>query len=379
MPTAGTVDLGPVLELLRAGLDALIDYVAYHVATCLIPAFLLAGAIVTFLSRDAIVRYLGQESRRAVSFPLAAVSSLGLAVCSCTVIPIAAGLYRRGSSIGPAFIFLWVAPAANLLALTYTGAILGADMAAARLAVALATSLIVGLAMTAIFRREEASRVRGAELGRGAAVSVVTGGRREVLLMVLLVATLLVPNYLGAALPSYLGAGPGGGGLPIYGYKLLASAALLVATMGYALKFIEGGRVRAWLHETLWFVRMIFPLLLVGVFVIGVVGKLLPEAWVRGWLGGSGLLPTFIACVIGALSYFATLTEAPFVSTLMGLGMGRGPALALLLTGPGMSLPNMLAISRLFTARKAAAYVLITVAIATLASFAVGNALWPSG
>lgn len=367
-----------MLELMKAGFDALIDYVAYHVVTCLIPAFMLAGAIGVLLSRDAIVRYLGLESRKAVSFPLATVSSLGLAVCSCTVIPIAAGLYRRGSSIGPAFIFLWVAPAANILALTYTGAILGVDMAGARVAVAFATAFIVGLAMTAIFRNDELSRLKMMRSERTATTSVVAGGKRGLILIVLLIVTLLAPNYLGAMLPSYLGVDSSRDKLLIYGYKLLMFAVLFAATMGYTLKFIEKDQVRAWLHETLWFVRMIFPLFLAGVFVIGIVGKLLPEPWIREWLGGNGLLQTFIACIIGALSYFATLTEAPFVSTLMSLGMGKSPALALLLAGPGMSLPNMLAISRIFTLKKAVAYILITITIATLASFIVGNTIWVS-
>ncbi|MEM2213689.1 MAG: permease [Candidatus Nezhaarchaeales archaeon] len=370
------MDLSQVLALMEAGLDSLIDYIAYHVVTCLIPAFLLAGAMSVFLSRDAIIRYLGLESRKIISFPLAAVSSLGLAVCSCTVIPIAAGLYKRGSSIGPAFIFLWVAPAANILALTYTGAILGVDMAGARIATAFATAFLVGLAMTVIFRNDEASRLKKMRLERVATTSITIGGVKGIVLIVLLVVTLLMPNYLGAVLPSYLNINSGEDKLLIYGYKLLIFAVLFAITMSYALKFIERDHVGVWMHETLWFVRMIFPLLLVGVFVIGVVSKLLPEPWIREWLGGNGLLQTFIACIIGALSYFATLTEAPFVSMLMSLGMGKGPALALLLTGPGMSLPNMLAIIRIFTVRKAVAYILVTIVIATLASFIVGNTIW---
>lgn len=370
------MDLSQAFELLKAGFDALIDYVARHAVTCLIPAFLLAGAIGVILSRDAIVRYLGLETRKIVSFPLAAISSLGLAVCSCTVIPIAAGLYRRGSSIGPAFIFLWVAPAANILALTYTGAILGADMAGARAIVALATAFIVGFAMTFIFKKEEALRLKRMKLESTVKVSAITEGKRGLVLIILLIATLLMPNYLGAALSSYLGVKSSGSELSIYSYKLLIFAILFAITMSYALMFINRDNVRAWLHETLWFVRMIFPLLLVGVFAIGIVGKLLPEAWIREWLGGNGLLQTFIACIVGALSYFATLTEAPLVSMLMDLGMGKGPALALLLAGPGVSLPNMLAISRVFTVRKTVAYILLTIVIATLAAFIVGNTIW---
>ncbi|MEM4576128.1 MAG: permease [Candidatus Nezhaarchaeales archaeon] len=363
------MDLSQLSKLLEAGFYALVDYIAYHVITCLIPAFLLAGAVNTFISRDAIIKYLGLESRKIISFPLAAISSFGLAVCSCTVIPIAAGLYRRGSSIGPAFIFLWLAPAANILALTYTGAILGVDIALMRVTAAFIVGLAIGLAMSVIFRKEELLRLSktGGQNVAEKTVAIVKD-KRDVVLIVLLISTLLLPNYLGTLL--------NGDKLLVYGYKLLIFAVSFVVTMSYALKFIERERVGAWLHETLWFVRMIFPLLLIGAFIIGVVSKLLPEWWIREWLGGNGLLQTFIACFIGALSYFATLTEAPFVATLMNLGMGKSPALALLLTGPGMSLPNMLAISRVFTLKKAVVCILLTIVIATLTSYVIGNTLW---
>ena len=283
---------------------------------------------------------------------------------------------NRGSGIGPTFIFLWIAPAANILALTYTGAILGFDMAVARIAVAFATAFLVGIAMTIIFRNDEASRTKKMGSERVARMSIVVGGVKGIVLIALLLVTLLMPNYLGAVLPNYLNINPGEDKLLIYGYKLLIFAVLFVITMSYAFKFIGRNHVSVWMHETLWFVRIIFPLLLVGVFVIGVVSKLLPEHWIREWLGGNGLLQTFIACIIGALSYFSTLTEAPFVNMLMNLGMGKAPALALLLTGPGMSLPNMLAIINVFTVKKATAYILITITVATLASFIVGNIMW---
>ena len=141
------MDYNVIINVIIEGLYALVECVAYHVLICLIPAFLLAGAITVFLSREAIVKYLGSAGKKTISFPLAAVSSMGLAVYSCTVIPIAAGLYRRGSSIGPAFIILWTAPASSLLALVYTGAILGPEMALARIVSALSTAVIVGLVM----------------------------------------------------------------------------------------------------------------------------------------------------------------------------------------------------------------------------------------
>lgn len=353
-----------LLKLLLAGLNALIEYVAYHVVTCLIPAFLIAGALTTFLSKDVVVRYLGSLTKKYLSFPLAAASGMVLAVCSCTVIPIAAGLYRKGSSLGPAFIILWTAPATNLLALVYTGAILGMDMAAARAFAAVSTAFLVGLLMTWVFSKEEADRSRkskqhGLEARREEALA---GGPRSLGLILLLLLSLLAPNYLGADRPYY--------------FKLLLFSALLSATFAYAFKYLDMQSIKGWLRETLWFVRLIFPLLIAGVFVVGVVGEVLPKSIIQSWFSGNGLVPTFLACLIGAVVYFATLTEAPFVSMLMSLGMGKAPALALLLAGPGLSLPNMLAVARIFTAKKAAVYVAVTVTLATLTAFVIGNLVW---
>lgn len=187
-------------DLLASGSEALVDYVGYHVLTCLVPAFLLAGAIVAFLPRDVIIRYLGSETRKRVSLPLASVAGMFVAACSCTVIPIASGLYRKGGSIGPAFVILWVTPAANILALTYTGAVLGFDMAAARLAAAMLTGVIVGLVMSTVFRKDENAGGGGGARARPAPRSSNTGvviERRILVLLALLALSLLIPNYLG--------------------------------------------------------------------------------------------------------------------------------------------------------------------------------------
>lgn len=350
-----------LLDLIFAGFYALWDYVAFHVLTCLIPAFLLAGAITSFLSREAILRYMGSTARKIVSFPLAATSGVCLAVCSCTVIPIAAGLYRKGSSIGPAFILLWTAPATNLLALVYTGAILGLDMALMRIVAALSTAFIVGLIMVYMFRLDERERAKKAANPPTITPTQVTG-LKHLILFILLIATLLLPNYLGVGKP--------------YLYKVILFLIPVTLTFIYAWFKLGVSSVKNWLYETLWFVRMIFPLLLVGVFVVGVVGKVLPAEWIQTWLGGNTILSTFLATLIGAVSYFATLTEAPFVDMLMRLGMGKGPALALLLAGPGLSLPNMVVIARVFTVKKALVYILTTVALATITAFIIGNTFW---
>ncbi len=345
------------MSFVYAGLAALREYIALHVLTCLIPAFLLAGAMVTFVSRETILRYLGTRARKTTAFPLAAGASFFVAACSCTVIPVASGLYYGGAGIGPAFILLWVAPAANILALIYTGAILGAEMVVVRLVTAVLMAFAVGAVMLAFFRREEQQRELALASDTPRTAGVMSRGSSVLLL--LLVATLLAPNYL-------VQKGP-------YLHKIYVWAAGTLLVGLYAWRRKPRAEITAWLKETWWFVRIIFPLLLVGVFIVGVIGKLLPQAWIQTWLGGSGWRASFLATMIGAISYFATMTEAPFVDTLMKLGMGKGPALALLLTGPGLSLPNWLAIGRVFGARKAVVYVLTIIVLGTLAGWATGQ------
>lgn len=342
-------------SLLIAGLQALKEYIALHVLTCLIPAFLLAGAIVAFVSKEAIMQRLGAAASKTASFSTAAGASFFLAACSCTVIPVASGLYYGGAGIGAAFILLWVAPASNLLALIYTGSILGAGMALARVLTALAMAFVVGWTMTLAFRREEAHRMEG-QAGN-AKVRIVS--TTDLNLLALLVVALLAPNYL-------VRGGP-------YVQKVAVWAAGMVLVAAYAGWKKTREEIRRWLEETWWFVRIIFPLLLAGVFIVGVIGAALPRSWIESYLGGSGLLASFLATMLGSISYFATMTEAPFVHTLLGLGMGKGPALALLLTGPGLSLPNWLAIGRVFGAKKAVAYVGTIIILGTIGGWFAGT------
>ncbi len=341
------------LTLLLAGLIALKDYIALHVVTCLIPAFLLAGAIVTFVSRESIIGYMGGAANKVSSFGIAAGGSFFVAACSCTVIPVASGIYYGGAGIGAAFILLWVAPAANILALVYTGSILGPEMVAARFVAALSVSFIVGAVMLFSFHREEQQRALTIPATTKAVMS-----KGDIILLLLLVISLLAPNYA-------IRSGP-------YLYKVLVWAAAMAIVVVYAWQVKSWEEIKGWLTETWWFVRMIFPLLLAGVFVVGIIGTVLPEEWIKTWLGGVGLRQSFLATIIGAITYFATMTEAPFVDTLMNLGMGKGPALALLLTGPGISLPNWLAIARVFGMKKALVYVPTIIVLGTGVGWVTG-------
>jgi len=340
-------------DALFGGLNALKEYIALHVLTCLIPAFLLAGGIVTFVRRETIIGHLGAAARKISSYGIAAGGSFFVAACSCTVIPVASGIYRGGAGVGAAFILLWVAPAANILALVYTGSILGSQIVIARVISALVMSFIVGSIMDYAFHKEEKNRVSTIQMSKGPLMS-----REAVMLLVLLAAWLLAPNYLVIHGP--------------YWQKVLVWAVGLVVVSAYAWKAIEIDSIKAWLRETWWFVRIIFPSLLAGVFIVGVIGALLPPEWVKGLVGGAGLRQSFIATMFGAIMYFATMTEAPFVHTMMGLGMGKGAALALLLTGPGLSLPNWLAIARVFGAKKALVYVPTIIVLGTLVGWVAG-------
>ncbi len=345
-----------IQDLIVAGLLAIKDYVATHVLTCLVPAFLLAGAMVAFINQQAILTVLGEKANKWKSFSLASIASFFVAACSCTVIPVSSGLFYSGAAVGVAFIILWVAPSANILSLIYTGNILGYEMVVARVAAALLMAFIVGYVMTVFFGREKRETVAAFQ-GDDAPKGIVA--RPHLILLFLILLSLLLPNYIGQT-GAYLTK------VIIWGIATLVLAA-------FAWKALSRDEISSWLRESWWFVKIIFPLLILGVFLVGVIGKLLPEEWIRAWLGGNGVTASFLATMIGAVSYFATMTEAPFVDTLMKLGMGKGPALTLLLTGPGLSLPNWIAISRVFGIKKAVIYVITIIILGTLVGWFFGN------
>lgn len=352
-------------QILIAGLIALKEYISTHVLTCLVPAFLLAGAMVTFIDRQGLLRHLGEQVNPMKSFSLASLSSFFLAACSCTVIPVASGLFYSGAGIGVAFIILWVAPAANILALVYTGTILGSTMVISRIVAALLVAFIVGGIMSLVFKRES-KEFTGSQPTLPVNPSLADTrkalvSKSELMLFFLILLSLLLPNYLVKS-----GA---------YSHKILVWAICTLIMAGYAIRVLTKQKIFDWLRETWFFVRIIFPLLLIGVFIVGIIGKILPEEWIQNWLGGNSLLSSFLATVIGAVSYFATMTEAPFVDTLMKLGMGNGPALALLLAGPGISLPNWLAIAKVFGLKKALVYVPTVVVLGTSVGYVFGNFL----
>lgn len=344
-----------ILDLIKAGLWALRDYIAYHILTCLVPAFLLAGGMVSFFNKEAILNYLGEKASKLKSFSLATLFSFFIASCSCTVLPVGSGLYFAGAGIGASFIILWVAPSTNVLSLLFTGSILGAKMAISRVIASLFMAFLVGGVMSIVFRKEEINRIKStSSLEKKTLIT-----KRHTILLVLIFLSIILPNYIAQG-KSYL-------------TNVLVWSILTIIWLIYASKSLSKEEAKSWLRETWWFVKMIVPLLLFGVFIVGVIGKLLPKEFVSKWVGGNSFLAAFLATLSGQLMYFGTLTESPFIDTMLKLGMGKGPALAFLLTGPGMSLPNILAIGRLFGIRKAVVYILLIMSLGTFVGWFFGN------
>ncbi|MCM8757894.1 MAG: permease [Candidatus Omnitrophica bacterium] len=344
-----------VLNLIFAGLLALKDYIAHHVLTCLIPAFLLAGGMVSFFNKEAILNYLGEKASKLKSFSLATLFSFFIASCSCTVLPVGSGLYFAGAGIGASFIILWVAPSTNVLSLLFTSSILGAKMAVSRVVASLFMAFLVGWIMSIIFGKEERKEIKSqSSLEKKTLIT-----KKHSILLILIFLSIILPNYIAQG-RSYL-------------INVLVWGTLTLIWLIYAANTLTREETKNWLRETWWFVRMIVPILFLGVFIVGVVGKLLPKEFVSRWVGGNSVLASFLATISGQLMYFGTLTEPPFIDTMLKLGMGKGPALAFLLTGPGMSLPNMLAIGRLFGIRKAIVYILLIMSLGTFVGWFFGN------
>jgi uncharacterized membrane protein YraQ (UPF0718 family) len=344
-----------LMEVLKGGIFALKDYIATHVLTCLIPAFLLAGGMVSFINKEIIINYLGEKVSKIKSFSLASISSFLIAACSCTVIPVASGLYYTGAGIGAAFIVLWVAPSSNILSLIYTGNILGGKIVVSRLIGALVMAFIVGWVMSFVFRKEKIEEIKLEKTSNNKKIIE----KKSLTLLILILLSLLAPNYI-------VQKGP-------YIKKISVWLFFTIIMIIYAINKFEKDEIKNWLRETLFFVRIIFPLLLIGVFIVGIIGKILPSNWIEKYLGGNGIRSSFLATLIGATTYFATLTEAPFVDTLIKLGMGKGPAVALLLTGPGLSLPNWIAISKVFGVKKAIVYIITIIFCGTIVGWFLGN------
>ncbi len=384
-------------------------YAREHVILCLIPAFFIAGAIRAFISQNSVIRYLGGKAKPVVAYSVASVSGTILAVCSCTVLPLFAGIYRLGAGIGPATAFLFSGPAINALAIILTARVLGWELGVGRAVAAILFSVVIGLAMAWLFRKEECARQAAA-----AQIPVDPASRplwQTVSFIGALLGILVFANWGGADTVGFFGAVHAvkwpvtsgfafllglmlwrWHGCPRWKVLLTVAAtavtgvgfgspegAFLIATAGLAwLTAGKPGETGEWFGQSWSYAKQIIPLLVGGVLVAGfLLGRpghegIIPSEWVATLLGGNSFGANAFASVAGSLMYFATLTEIPVVQGLLGSGMGQGPALALLLAGPALSLPNMIVIRSILGTRKTLAFVALTVVLATFTGWVFG-------
>ncbi len=346
------------------------EYARQHVLLCLVPAFFIAGAISVFVSKASVIKYFGAQAKKILSYSIASVSGTILAVCSCTVLPLFAGIYTRGAGIGPATAFLYSGPAINVLAIILTAKVLGYKLGLARALGAIVFAVIIGLIMHLLFNKEEEKNREKSNLIEGEEKEARPLWKTTFYFAVM-VAILVFINW-GKSSPElkvwYV----------IYQAKWYIGAALLAVLTWMILAWFKKPELKEWIFSTWIFAKQIFPLLFAGVLVAGfLLGRpghegIIPSQWVARFVGGNSLGANLFASVAGALMYFATLTEVPILQGLLGAGMGQGPALALLLAGPALSLPNMLVIRSILGTRKTLAYIILVVIMATITGMIYG-------
>ena len=417
-------------ERFMTAIDATLDlakwYAQEHVVLCLLPAFFIAGVIAVFVSQGSVLKYFGANAKKWVSYSVAAISGGILAVCSCTILPLFTSIYKRGAGLGPAVAFLYSGPAISILSIILTARILGLEMGVARMIGAVAFSVIIGLAMSFIFRNEE-------KVKKEQQMNIVPPPEKRpmwqtsmfffTLVLILVFANGGAPAandtgvwsfifmhkwYIVGAfslllcwslvkvlklLAMWVAAGAAVTGLSVVLANMFVTNAkfvplvpmiVAIAALSVILLFDKGDEEnREWAFASWGFAKQIMPLLAVGVvtagFLLGsthdntAIAGIIPNEWIEWAVGGNSLLSNFFASFTGAFMYFATLTEVPIIQGLLALGMGKGPALALLLAGPSLSLPNMLVIRGVMGTKKTAVYVALVIVMATISGFVFGT------
>jgi len=347
-------------------------YAREHVLLCLVPAFFIAGAISVFVSQAAVIKYFGATAKKILAYSVASISGSILAVCSCTVLPLFSGIYKRGAGLGPAIAFLYSGPAINVLAIIFTARVLGWQLGLARAVGAVLFSVVVGLLMHLIFLKEE--RQRHAE--GNFAIAEEKPSRplwKNALYFGSMIGILVFANWTK---PSTSDARLW---VAIYQLKWIITAFLGIALALMLMKWFKKDELGKWTTSSWEFALQILPLLLLGVlvagFLLGRVGYegIIPSKFVERLVGGNSLFANFFASIFGAFMYFATLTEVPILQGLIGAGMGKGPALALLLAGPALSLPSMLVIRSVIGTKKTIVYVSLVVIMATISGIIFGT------
>ncbi len=433
-----------LLPLIESGWLSLLDYLAAHVLLCLLPAFVIAGYISAMIPKEVITRYLGPRAPRYISYPAAAIGGFVLAVCSCTILPLFAGIWKRGAGLGVAVTFLFVGPAVNILAIAYTGAAIGMDIAIARIVLSIVFGIGIGLIMAGLFRKEETDRAtRMADSGlfnQQVSLKPALWIVFLLLIAILLVGTLkvnlLTTTWISLHLPVETPASlstlladlnlTAQGALLILMLILIAPAAylglenvlirfnrwtyvsiiliastlllaapvinegsleigitgrfvgeliLLLVTGIVAVRSFERQELANWMWETWKFIKQIFPLLVLGVFLAGVIKSIIPGTLIQNLTGQNTLWANLIAVLFGVFMYFPTLVEVPIARMFLDLGMNRGPLLAYLLADPALSVQSILVTSKIMGRRKTIAYVSLVTIFSTMAGYIFGLVL----
>jgi len=405
-----------IQEAIQEAFRLLQWYARNHTLACVVPALFIAGAIITFLSQASVMRYLGPKANPVLAYAVASVAGCVLAVCSCSVLPMFAGIYNLGAGLGPATTFLYSGPGINILAIFLSARVLGFSIGAGRFIGAVAFSVIIGLLMAVVFRKGERAKVEAVlampepekprrHIGKTALflgsmilflifsdwynpgnVTVKTTDGKQFKAVIIHE----TKDMIRFQLEEYLGANKTGDKIElqkneiadmqeqstwviqVHHIRWYLAGLCGLAVLIMAWRWHERDELRQWMHNTGEFVKLLVPLLYDGVFVVGFVSVLLPEKQVAQWVGDNSLRSNLVASVVGAFWYFATLTEIPITQALMKLGMHRGPVLALLLAGPALSLPSILVLRKVMGNAKTAIFVLLVVAMSTLVGMFFG-------
>lgn len=346
-----------VIELLEGGVATLEDYLLVHLPF-VVPAFFLAGALYALFPKDKILRYLGPRSPKYISYTMSVAAGLCLAVCSCTILPLFAGIRKSGAGLGPAIVFLYTAPATNILAIIYTSALIGIDVALARIILSIGFAIIIGTSMTALFPDKISENTTNVAAGQAFSLAGNSPSSRWLWVFF----GLLLAILLWGASPA----------ITILKVKLIGLAPLLIALIFVARRALSRDDVLSWMRETWFFVRTIVPLLLVGVFVAGMLRVVIPAEFVSQHFGSTTVGATLAAVLFGVVAYFPTLVEVPMARLFLDVGVGRGPLLAYLLADPVISLPSMLVVRQMIGNRRLLWYVVIIIACCTAAGLLYG-------
>lgn len=354
----------PIIGSLLLGWDTLWGYLSQHVVTCLIPAFFIAGAIASFVKKEAILKYFSPETKKSTSYGIASISGAILAVCSCTILPMFAGILKKGSGLGPAITFLYAGPAINVLAIVYTAQVLGFDLGVARAVAAIVISILIGLVMMKLFPQQDVETTKTFGAARKAAMACADTRPKWVIpiFFIFLIGILLIGT---SALDVFV--------------RLMIVYFLSMAVAFLLIYYFTRDEVTDWGLEIWDLTKKIFPILVIGTFALGILAFFLPPATFKPFFGDNSILANLLAAILGAILYMPTLLEVPIIGTTLGYlsgDMAKGPALALLLTGPSVSLPSLLVLYRIIGGKKTLVYAGLVIGFSTIAGLIFGNLGW---